>query len=144
MLRIKASGQQPAGNARRDSHAGPFRCDNPAKAGDASLGGMAMSTFQSFKHELVHVAALSKDALHIYVGLAVFLLVVAVHRRGLRSGLAPLAVFVVALIGELLDLRDEMRHHEALKWGASLHDIANTCFWPLLLWLLGRYTRIVK
>ncbi|HTQ37107.1 MAG TPA: hypothetical protein VMH77_08725 [Steroidobacteraceae bacterium] len=105
---------------------------------------MAMSTFQSIKHELVHVAALSKDALHIYVGLAVFLIVVAVSRKGLRSGLAPLAVLVVALAGEMLDLRDEWRHHESLKWGAGLHDLCNSCFWPLVLWLLGRYTRIVK
>jgi len=27
---------------------------------------------------------------------------------------------------------------------ASLHDLVNTCFWPLVLWLLARYTRAVK
>lgn len=105
---------------------------------------MAMSPFQSFKHQLVNFADLSKDALHIYVGLAVFLLVVAVARKGLRSGLAMLAVVLVAVAGELLDLRDEFRLHERIKWLASLHDLVNTCFWPLVLWLLARYTRVVK
>ena len=105
---------------------------------------MAMSTFQTYKHDLVQIAALSKDALHVYVGLTVFLVVAAVSRKGLRSTAALLVVVAVALVGELLDLRDEFRAHEHLKWGASLHDLLNTCFWPLVLWLLSRYTRIVK
>jgi hypothetical protein len=105
---------------------------------------MAMSTFQSFKHHLVQFAELSKDALHIYVGLSVFLLVAAIAPKGLRSGWAILAVLAVAVVGELLDLRDEFRSRERLLFWASLHDLINTCFWPLVLWLLARYTRAVK
>ncbi len=103
-----------------------------------------MSPFQSFKHDVVQFAALSKDALHVYVGLVVFLVVVAFARKGLKSGWALLAVVGVAVVGELLDLRDEMRSRDHMNWAASLHDLLNTCFWPLLLWLLARYTRIVK
>jgi cell shape-determining protein MreD len=105
---------------------------------------MAMSTFQSFKHEVVQFAELSKDALHIYVGLAVFLVGAAIARKGLRSAIALLVVLAVAFVGEVLDLRDEYRTHERLQWWASLHDLLNTCFWPLILWLLARYTRILK
>ena len=105
---------------------------------------MAMSTFQGYKHEVVQFAALSKDALHIYVGLTVFLLIAAIARNGLRSTVALLAVLGIAIAGEILDLRDEFRAHEQLKWWASLHDLLNTCFWPLVLWLLARYTRFIK
>ena len=105
---------------------------------------MAMSAFQGFKHELVQLASLSKDALHIYVGMTVFLVVAAIARKGLRSGLAVLVVLAVAVVGEILDLRDEYRSREHLLWLASLHDLLNTCFWPLVLWLLARYTRAVK
>jgi hypothetical protein len=105
---------------------------------------MVMSPFQSFKHEVVQFAALSKDALHIYVGLIIFLVVAAIARKGLRSGVAVLAVLVVAVAGEVLDLRDEWHSREHLNWWASIHDLVNTCFWPLVLWLLARYTRIVK
>jgi hypothetical protein len=105
---------------------------------------MAMSSFQSFKHQLVLAAELSKDALHIYIGLAVFLLVAMFARKGFKSGWAILAVLVVAVIGEVLDLRDEYRLRERLLWWSSLHDLVNTCFWPLVLWLLARYTRAVK
>jgi hypothetical protein len=105
---------------------------------------MAMTPFQSFKHEVVQFAALSKDALHIYVGLVVFLAVAAFARKGLRSTVALLAVLVVAVAGEALDLRDELRLRERVSWWASVHDLLNTCFWPLVLWLLARYTRILK
>jgi len=103
-----------------------------------------MSPFQSFKHEVVQLAALSKDALHIYVGLVVFLTVAAIARKGLRSGMALLAVLGVAAVGEVLDLRDEMHSRQHLNWWASIHDLINTCFWPLVVWLLARYSRIVK
>ncbi len=103
-----------------------------------------MTTFQSYKHELVQIADLSKDALHVYVGLTVFLVVAAIARKGLRSSAALLVVVAVAVAGELLDLRDEWHLREHLNWGASLHDLLNTCFWPLVLWLLARFTRIVK
>lgn len=105
---------------------------------------MAMSAFQGFKHDLVQFAALSKDALHIYVGLAVFLVGAAIARKGLRSGFALLAVVVVAIGGEVLDLRDEIRDQHRLRLWASVHDLVNTCFWPLVLWLLARYTRAIK
>ena len=105
---------------------------------------MAMSGFQNFKHQLVQAAELSKDALHIYVGLAGFLLAAMIARRGFKSGWAMLAVLAVAIVGEVLDLRDEFRLRERFLFWSSLHDLVNTCFWPLVLWLLARYTRAVK
>lgn len=105
---------------------------------------MAMSTFQSIKHELVHFASLSKDALHIYVGIAVFLLAAAMSKKGARGTFPLLAVLVVALLGEILDFRDEFRRYGRILVRASLHDIVNTMFWPLMLWLVARYTKILK
>jgi uncharacterized membrane protein YqgA involved in biofilm formation len=105
---------------------------------------MAMSTFQSIKHEIVHFASLSKDALHIYVGIAVFLLAAAMVKKGARSAVPLLAVFAVALLGEMLDFRDEIRRYGHLLVRASLHDILNTMFWPFMLWLLSRYTKVLK
>jgi hypothetical protein len=105
---------------------------------------MAMSAFQSMKHEIVQFASLSKDALHVYVGMGVFLLGSAVAQKGLRSAFAVLAVLVLALIGELLDARDDLRSHGHWRYMASLHDFVNTVFWPLMLWLLARYSRVMK
>lgn len=105
---------------------------------------MAMSTFQSMKHEIIQFASLSKDALHIYVGMGVFLIGSALAQKGLRSLFAILAVVCVAALGELLDARDDIRMHGHWRVMASLHDFVNTVFWPLMLWLLARYSRVMK
>jgi hypothetical protein len=105
---------------------------------------MAMSTFQSMKHEIVQFASLSKDALHVYVGLGVFLLGSALAQKGVRSTFAILAVVALGVVGELLDARDDLRLHDHWRVMASLHDLVNTIFWPLMIWLLARYSRVMK
>ena len=102
---------------------------------------METSTVQSAKLAIVEALDLSKDALHIYVGLSVFLLTVLVLRRSVRSLLPWLAVVVVACAGELLDAIDDTRSLGHWRWTASVHDIINTLFWPTALSLLARCNR---
>lgn len=105
---------------------------------------MAMSAFQSMKHEIVQFASLSKDALHIYVGMGIFLLGSALAQKGLKSAFPIVAVITLGVLGELLDARDDFRIHGHWRLMASLHDLVNTVFWPLMLWLLARYSRVMK
>jgi hypothetical protein len=103
-----------------------------------------VSGFQAAKLELVAASGLGKDALHIYAGLLVFLLAAVVTRRPLRS-LVPIgAVLAAAAAGEAWDLLDTARAGERLWWAGSWHDLWNTAFWPFLLFLLARYTRLLK
>lgn len=99
---------------------------------------MNHSAFQSAKLWLVDVVGLSKDALHIYVGLAVFLVAVYLLRRRSPTVVPLLFVFAVAVAGEILDARDDLRGLGHWRWRASLHDIVNTMFWPLVLWSVWR------
>jgi hypothetical protein len=103
-----------------------------------------MTAFQSMKHEIVHVASLSKDALHIYVGITVFLVGAAFAHKGLRSVFPIIAVVALAVLGEALDARADLRKIGHWRYMSSLHDILNTLFWPLALWLLARYSRVLK
>ncbi len=97
---------------------------------------MEISVAQSIKLALVHAVGLSQDALHIYVGLIVFV-VVAVPTR--QAGNLPLiAVVVTATLGEVTDMRDDINSLGAWRWRASLHDLANTVFWPFVITLLVR------
>lgn len=105
---------------------------------------MALSTFQSFKQELQSIVGLSKDALHIYFGLTVFLVAAAIVRKGLRSWAPLLAALAVAAIGEMLDARDNFRTYGQWRVGASVHDVLNTLFWPLVLSLLARFSRVMN
>ncbi|HEX8381310.1 MAG TPA: hypothetical protein VF619_12265 [Allosphingosinicella sp.] len=103
-----------------------------------------MGPFQQTKHALVQLAGLPKDALHIYVGLAVFLAAAALLRRPLGSWVPIAAVAAAALAGEIWDLLDTRAAGARIHWDRNWHDIWNTCFWPFLLFLLARYTTLLS
>lgn len=99
---------------------------------------LAASTVQSIKLAIVSATGLAKDALHVYVGLAVLLIAAAALRKPLRSVVPWLSVLAVACAGELLDLRDDIVYLGHWRWATSLYDILNTLFWPTVIWLLAR------
>ncbi|MCB5185556.1 hypothetical protein LG201_10115 [Methylobacillus gramineus] len=104
---------------------------------------IATSLFQSIKLDIIATVGLSKDALHIYVGLAVFLVAVALFRKPLKSISPWIVVFTVAIAGEVLDRRDDIASLGHWRWAASLHDIINTLFWPTVLIVLARFSSIL-
>ena len=102
-----------------------------------------MSGFQQSKLWLMQLLGLPKDALHIYVGLAIFLLSAALFRWPLRSWKPLGAVVAAAFAGEAWDIIDNWRIGVAPLWGRSWHDIWNTCFWPSVLFLVARHTPLL-
>ena len=76
---------------------------------------MEVSTVQAIKLTIVAATGMDKDALHIYVGLAVFFTVAVFFRKPLRSPWPWLAVLVIALAGELLDRRDDVVQQPVLE-----------------------------
>ncbi|HEX8241290.1 MAG TPA: hypothetical protein VF574_16265 [Allosphingosinicella sp.] len=103
-----------------------------------------MNGFQHAKTALVHLLGLPKDALHIYVGLAVFLAAAALLRRPLGSWMPIAAVAAAALAGEAWDLIDTQSAGARPHWDRNWHDVWNTCFWPAILFLLARYTHLLS
>ena len=103
-----------------------------------------MSGFQQAKIALVHLLGLPKDALHIYVGLAIFLAAAAVLRRPLGSWMPIAAVAAAALIGEGWDLLETRAAGARPHWDRNWHVVWSTCFWPATLFLLARYTRLLS
>jgi hypothetical protein len=95
--------------------------------------------FEERKIAALDLTGLSKDALHIYFGLALFLLIRLAWRR--RGGwlLAWAAVLAMACGGEWLDMRAEASRHAIQPDAAHWHDIWNTMFWPTMLLLVGRW-----
>lgn len=103
-----------------------------------------MGGFQQAKTDLVHLLGLPKDALHIYVGLAIFLAAAALSRRPLGSWVPIAAVAAAALVGEAWDLIDTHSAGARPHWDRNWHDVWNTCFWPAMLFVLARYTRLLS
>jgi len=103
-----------------------------------------MSYFQSAKLFLVEATDLSKDALHIYVGLGVMLLVVILFRKSLADWRPLAAVALAAVAGEVWDVIDTWSHGGTPHWSLNGKDVWNTLFWPTILFGLARFTRILK
>ena len=102
---------------------------------------METTTFQALKLSIIAASQLSRDALHVYVGLATFVIAALVFRRSIRSWLPWFAVLVVAVLVEAVDLRDDLLTRGHLRWLASTHDLLNTMLWPTVLVLVARHTR---
>lgn len=100
------------------------------------------SALQAVKFWLVGHAGLAKDALHIYVGLALFLGSASLFRWPVRSWKPWAVVVAVAGVGEAWDLRDSFAYHIPVSLWANWHDLWNTCFWPSVIVLLARTTRV--
>ncbi len=105
---------------------------------------MNLSIFQSAKLAAIEATNLSKDALHIYVGLGVMLFVVIVLRKSLRDWQPLAAVLLAALAGEIWDVADTYTHGGTPCFDANWKDIWNTLFWPAVLFGLARFTRVLK
>lgn len=100
------------------------------------------SFYQSLKIEIVNLLDMSKDAIHLHIGMFIFLASILILRRQRVSIIYLIPVFIVASIMEILDLSDDFRSLGHFNWANSLHDIINTCFWPVLIFLLLKYKKI--
>jgi len=100
---------------------------------------MQTSSFQSIKLIIVSTTGLSKDALHIYAGLAIFFIAVIILRKPLKSTTPWLVILAFAVLAELIDMRDDFLSLGYWRWHASLHDILNTLFWPTVIFALARF-----
>ncbi|AJP71686.1 hypothetical protein [Sphingomonas hengshuiensis] len=101
-----------------------------------------MSLLQAVKLWPVQHVDLAKDALHVYVGLGLFLGSALLFRWNLRSWKPLAVVLAVALTGEGWDLRDSIVYHTPIHLWGNWKDLWNTMFWPTSLMVLARTTRL--
>jgi len=110
--------------------------------------------FTAFKMNVVETTGLAKDALHIYVGVGVYLLCLVALRpiiksQGIRSFIALIVVTCIALLGEYLDNRDTIESLGLTGLSrdqilASIRDLINTCMLPYVLFALNKWTTIFR
>lgn len=110
--------------------------------------------FNLFKINIIEATGLAKDALHIYVGVGVFLLCLIALRPiiknlRIRSFIALIIVISVALAGEYFDNRHiiepkGMMALSSIDIKASVHDLINTCLLPFVLYALMTWTTVFQ
>jgi hypothetical protein len=103
-----------------------------------------VSVLQSAKLVLMELTNLGKDALHIYVGMGVMLVVAIGFKRSLSDWRPLAAVALASVAGEIWDVIDTFSHGGRPRWDANWKDIWNTMFWPTVLFGLARFTRVLK
>lgn len=108
--------------------------------------------FYNFKEGIVVASGLDKDALHIYVGVSIYLLSLIVLRPfikklGARGIMALIIVTMIALLGEYLDnkptlIKAGLKGLRDKEIRDSLHDLINTCLLPYVLYFLTGFTKL--
>lgn len=93
--------------------------------------------FYALKQVLLGLVPLSADAMHMHVGLLLFLVIAALVRSERRFTIAFLAVLATCLAGEALDLVYDLHAGNAPRWRNGIKDIIGTMLWPgvwAILW----------
>lgn len=89
--------------------------------------------FHAAKIWLVDLTGVSRDALHIYVAIALFLCVRIMWRGPWGSVAAVVAVLAAALTGEWLDHQMELLQGGVCNPAEHCHDLRNTMAAPFVL-----------
>lgn len=85
---------------------------------------------------------LSHDALHIHIGLSIFILAYFIFRNYRGKGIiSVLCVFLLVLINEYFDKEDWLLWPQVINWREPLKDVVNTILWPIVLCVVLSRTR---
>lgn len=101
-----------------------------------------MSALQSAKLWVIALTGLSKDALHVYVGLTLFFGSALLFKWSLAGWRPWTVVLLAAVSGEAWDISDRLVSAVPVDLAGDWHDIWNTMFWPSVILILARTTRI--
>ena len=96
------------------------------------------SPYQQLKNHILALVGISKDAVHIYIGIGCLLLSILVLRLPPTSFKALILTLLFSLGMEAMDLHDNVRYQETTRLMASAHDIWNTNLLPFLVVLALR------
>ncbi len=103
-----------------------------------------MSALQQAKLLALEMTGLSKDALHVHVGLLVFFGSALLLRSSLAKPRPWLVAALVTIVGELWDLGDNLLGGSPMLIAEHWHDVWNTMLWPTAILLLANWTSVLS
>jgi hypothetical protein len=95
-----------------------------------SAGMMAWYEAKMF---IEHAVFFTSDALHVLVGMVAWIVIAAVSRRPLSDWRPWLAVLVLLILNECVDLWAEQWPDKAMQYGESAKDVLLTITLPTVL-----------
>ena len=110
-----------------------------AAAAAALLAAAGMrSDYQLLKRQILEVLPLSKDAIHIYIGVACLGVSIFVLRMAPSAWRALLLGVAASLVMEGLDLRDNVHYPMTVRVIEGARDLINTNLSPFLFVFVTR------
>lgn len=97
--------------------------------------------YNDIKTGISELLGLSKDALHVHLGLAIFVLLILLLRKSPGSVLPWLGVLAFQLINEFIDAFHWRQGVLDIDYPGALKDIGNTMLWPTVALLAFRIYR---
>lgn len=104
----------------------------------AVSGGML--SWYRVKMFIEHASVINSDAIHVLIGVAVWLVAAWLSRRPVAAWLPWLAVLALTLLNEAIDLSVERWPDLAMQLGESAKDVMLTMALPTVL-MIGIRTR---
>lgn len=101
-----------------------------------------MSNYETLKVFLIALSGLSKDALHIYIALGIYLGSCLIFGWKARQWRPLLLVTSVAILGEIWDILRSLELAQELNLWENWRDIWNALLIPTALLVLSRYSKI--
>ena len=95
--------------------------------------GEGMMSWYRVKMFIERASVISSDAIHVLIGVLVWLVVALVTRRPLSGWLPWLAVLALTLLNEAIDLSVERWPELAMQLGESAKDVVLTMTLPTVL-----------
>jgi len=100
-------------------------------------GGM-LSWYEA-KMFIEHASVISSDAIHVLIGVLIWIVAAQLSRRALSAWLPWLVVLALTLLNEAVDLSVEHWPSLGMQLGESAKDVLLTMVMPSLLFALTRY-----
>jgi hypothetical protein len=95
--------------------------------------------YNALKTDVATLLGISKDALHIHLGLFLFVALVLLLRRSPAHPLPWLIVLGFEVVNEVFDIFHWHSGAWSIQLGDSVQDLINTMWWPTVALLLARW-----
>ena len=99
---------------------------------------------EALKTQIVMLTGVSRDALHTQLGLLIFFLAAMLLGKSAGNWLPVSVVVLAALVVEVFDRMRDLSSYGVWDTKASIHDVINTVFWPLILFLMVKAGLVFK
>lgn len=99
---------------------------------------------ETLKTQIVLLTGVSRDALHTQLGLLIFFVAAIVLRRPAGNWMPVTVVMLAALGVEVFDRARDLASFGVWDTNASVHDVINTVFWPLVLFAMVKTGTVFK